>query len=39
MSKQVFINNAKTSGIYAAALLAAACDVPLAQVQLWVKGV
>lgn len=38
MSKQSFSSYARVRGVYEAALLAAACGVPLAICQLWIRS-
>ena len=37
MTKQQFLNYVQTEGVYQACLFAKMMDVPLAQVQLWLK--
>lgn len=38
MSKQQFSNACSRNGVYLAALMASACGVPLAVVQLWIRS-
>jgi hypothetical protein len=38
MSKQSFVSYARQRGVYEAALLACACGIKLATVQLWLRS-
>ena len=37
MTKSEFLTNARMAGVEVASMLARACGVPLAQVQLWIR--